>query len=158
MQIDCFEKFLKIHRKEQSPTFLKIDSDTGVSRRILRNFSEQLFKTSFLNLRVKKNSFADILQNGALKNFVNFTGKHLCWSLFLIKLQATPLLPKTSGRLFLIIIDFFLSSKPFTVNKFKCNQFTHISFNRPGYVQIKNFYLVLIYLDVFIYPNKALQN
>ena len=25
---------------------------------------------------------------GALKNFANFTGKHLCWSLFLIKLQA----------------------------------------------------------------------
>ena len=23
-----------------------------------------------------------------LKNFPNFTGKHLCWSLFLIKLQA----------------------------------------------------------------------
>ena len=25
---------------------------------------------------------------GALKNFANFSGKHLCWSLFLIKLQA----------------------------------------------------------------------
>ena len=25
---------------------------------------------------------------GVLKNFANFTGKHLCWSLFLIKLQA----------------------------------------------------------------------
>ena len=25
---------------------------------------------------------------GALKNFANFKGKHLCWSLFLIKLQA----------------------------------------------------------------------
>ena len=25
---------------------------------------------------------------GFLKNFANFTGKHLCWSLFLIKLQA----------------------------------------------------------------------
>ena len=24
---------------------------------------------------------------GVLKNFANFTGKHLCWSLFLIKLQ-----------------------------------------------------------------------
>ena len=23
-----------------------------------------------------------------LKNFANFTGKHLCWSLFLIKFQA----------------------------------------------------------------------
>ena len=25
---------------------------------------------------------------GVLKNFTNFTGKHLCWNLFLIKLQA----------------------------------------------------------------------
>ena len=25
---------------------------------------------------------------GALKNFAMFTGKHLCWSLFVIKLQA----------------------------------------------------------------------
>ena len=28
------------------------------------------------------------LKNGALKNFAIFTGKHLYWSLFLIKLQA----------------------------------------------------------------------
>ena len=25
---------------------------------------------------------------GVLKNFANFIGKHLCWSLFLIKLQV----------------------------------------------------------------------
>ena len=28
---------------------------------------------------------------GAVKHFTNFTGKHLCWSLFLIKLQAVTL-------------------------------------------------------------------
>ena len=27
-------------------------------------------------------------KKGVLKSFANFTGKHLCWSLFLIKLQA----------------------------------------------------------------------
>ena len=27
-------------------------------------------------------------KQGVLKNFANFTGKHRCWSLFLIKLQA----------------------------------------------------------------------
>ena len=27
-------------------------------------------------------------ENGVLKNFPKFTGKRLCWSLFLIKLQA----------------------------------------------------------------------
>ena len=40
---------------------------------------------------------------GALKNFANLTGKHLCWSLFLIKLQAQHLsLQKTSSAYFLI--------------------------------------------------------
>ena len=29
--------------------------------------------------------FADILKIGVLKNFANFTGKHLCWSLFFLQ-------------------------------------------------------------------------
>ena len=29
-----------------------------------------------------------VLKIGVRKNFANFTGKHLCWSLFLINLQA----------------------------------------------------------------------
>ena len=29
-----------------------------------------------------------LLKKGVFKDLVNFTGKHLCWSLFLIKLQA----------------------------------------------------------------------
>ena len=29
-----------------------------------------------------------LFQIGSLKNFANVTGKHLCWGLFLIKLQA----------------------------------------------------------------------
>ena len=28
-------------------------------------------------------------KKGVLKDFAKFTGKHLCWSLFLIKLQAS---------------------------------------------------------------------
>ena len=37
-----------------------------------------------------KQSFADLLQNRcSFKCFSNFTEKHLCWSLFLIKMQAT---------------------------------------------------------------------
>ena len=35
-----------------------------------------------------KQSFADVFKIGALKNYAIFTGKQLCWSLFLIKLQA----------------------------------------------------------------------
>ena len=32
---------------------------------------------------------------GVHKNFANFTGKHLCWSLFLKKLQALSKFPVT---------------------------------------------------------------
>ena len=28
------------------------------------------------------------VKEGVLKNFANFTGKHLCWNLLLLKLQA----------------------------------------------------------------------
>ena len=40
--------------------------------------------------KLQKQSFADVLQNTTviLKNFPNFTRMRLCWSLFLIKLQA----------------------------------------------------------------------
>ena len=44
--------------------------------------SEQNWK----NVKQMK-SFADVLQNRCSKNFANFTGKHLCWSLFLKRLQ-----------------------------------------------------------------------
>ena len=33
-------------------------------------------------------SFVDVFQNDVRKNFTNFTGKHLCLNLFLIKLRA----------------------------------------------------------------------
>ena len=39
---------------------------------------------------LQKQPLGDILQNlGVLKNFTIFTGKQLCWSLFLIKLKAS---------------------------------------------------------------------
>ena len=37
---------------------------------------------------IQKQSFADFLQNRCSKNFANFTGKHLFWSLFLKRLQG----------------------------------------------------------------------
>ena len=45
-------------------------------------------------------SFADVHQIDVLKNFANFTGKHLCWSLFLIRLQGRPatLLKRDSNK------------------------------------------------------------
>ena len=38
--------------------------------------------------KMQKWCFAGALEIGVFKNFVKFTGKHLHWSLFLIKLQA----------------------------------------------------------------------
>ena len=34
----------------------------------------------------QKQSFADVFLKKFLKNFMNFTEKHLCWSLFIVKL------------------------------------------------------------------------
>ena len=42
-----------------------------------------------LSLLILKSSYPRCtVEKDALKNFTNFTGKHLCWSLFLIKLQG----------------------------------------------------------------------
>ena len=38
--------------------------------------------------------YLEAVTGGALKDFVIFTGKHLCWSLFLIKLQACKFIEK----------------------------------------------------------------
>ena len=37
---------------------------------------------------LQKQLFADVLQKRCLKKFAIFTGKYLCWSLFLIELQV----------------------------------------------------------------------
>ena len=40
-----------------------------------------------VSLKPRKQLFADVLQNGVRKNLAIFTGKHLCWSLFLMKFR-----------------------------------------------------------------------
>ena len=44
------------------------------------------FGISFLVTRGSGISFLESVKEGLLKSFANFTGKQLCWSLFLIKL------------------------------------------------------------------------
>ena len=39
-------------------------------------------------IKFQKQPFSDAPEVGVLKNFAIFTEKHLCWSLFLIKLYA----------------------------------------------------------------------
>ena len=43
---------------------------------------------SFLGKDFRSSCSQMFFKIGALKNFAVFTGKHLCWSLFLMKLQA----------------------------------------------------------------------
>ena len=61
---------------------------------MVKMFKESGFRRSHWRCSIKK---------AVLKNFAIFTGKHLCWSLFLVKLQAfrpfyrTPMVA-TSGK------------------------------------------------------------
>ena len=46
-------------------------------------------------MNFQKQPFVNVFQNRCvIKNFANFTGKHLCWSPFLIKLQACNFIKK----------------------------------------------------------------
>ena len=47
-----------------------------------------LASLAFRKIQVKRQSFADALQNSCFKTFTDFTGKHLCWNLFLINLLS----------------------------------------------------------------------
>ena len=50
------------------------------------NFSHTKFDINLVKLRSSPSQM--FLKIGVLKNFAIFTGKHLCWGLFLLKLQA----------------------------------------------------------------------
>ena len=53
----------------------------------VRYGSNKIIKSSHRRCTVKKTFLKNFLKI-VLKNFTIFTGKHLCWSLFLIKLQV----------------------------------------------------------------------
>ena len=48
------------------------------------------FRTNWKNV-IQKQPFGDVFLNRCSKNFANFTGEHLCWSLFLKGLQVEAL-------------------------------------------------------------------
>ena len=50
---------------------------------------KKLWKSRSDNSRTEKDIKKHYLKKGVLKKFANFTGKHLCWALFLIELQAS---------------------------------------------------------------------
>ena len=53
-----------------------------------RNTLIKFLTLYFWKINVKKQPPDMSCEKSALKNFAKFTGKHMCWSLFLIKLQA----------------------------------------------------------------------
>ena len=77
-------------------TFSSLSSSTGV----LKNTCSEMFESSKLKHPVagvlrgiqlnisKSNRSQMFFKTNVSKNFTNFTGKHLCWSFSLIKLQA----------------------------------------------------------------------
>ena len=59
---------------------------------------------------IQKNSFVNVFQSSVLKNFASFTGKHLGWSLFLIKFfYRTPLVAASVYVAFHECVFFYFS-------------------------------------------------
>ena len=69
------------------------------------------FIASFEFEIIKRSHWQMFFKIGVLKDFANFTEKHLCWSLFLIKKawKPAPLLKKESRLFFANIAKFFKS-------------------------------------------------
>ena len=58
-------------------------------KRCFHESQRKTLRLRFANPRMSRCSRQQMLfKIGVLQNFVNFTGKHLCWSHYLIKLQA----------------------------------------------------------------------
>ena len=88
----CSEKHLKIHRQ------VVICRCSVKGKDVLKNLAtltvKHLFRSLFFNKvagwkpeTFRSSHWRCSVKQGALKNFANFTGSNLCWSLFLIKLD-----------------------------------------------------------------------
>ena len=89
---NCFEKLRKIHTKHLHQSLSLTKLHTQGLQLYLKESSVQLFSCEFCKIfqkRVSRSSWSQMFfKSGVFKSFALFTGKHLCWSLFLIKLQA----------------------------------------------------------------------
>ena len=70
-----------IRREQQSNIALAIYLLNGI------RFSHQQSVSFLLSFAYRSICWQTFFKIGALKNFTNFTGKHLCWSIILVKLQ-----------------------------------------------------------------------
>ena len=70
-------------------------------------YSKVSLKCSPLEIKQWKEAFVhDVLRKSVLKNFANFAGKHLCWSLFLIKLPAYSKQKQSFAHVFKNFVNF----------------------------------------------------
>ena len=80
-------------------------------KRCLHESDRKTLWLSFLNPRKGRSTRLQVFSKiDVLKNFANFTRKHLCWSFFLIKLQA--LFNKVSCEISQIFKNTFFNKTP----------------------------------------------
>ena len=90
----CFSKyvFLKISQYSQEstgpcrPSFTFFSAESGIYCRQSHPFLLQLLWKH--KLKVRSSHWNSSVKKGVLKNFASFSGKQLCWSLFLKELQT----------------------------------------------------------------------
>ena len=65
----------------------------------MKSFAAAKASLVFIKNRCRSSRSQMFFKIGVLKNFAMFTGKHLCWSLFLIKMQAFRCFPVNIAKL-----------------------------------------------------------
>ena len=79
-------------RKLKLALVISLTNDEDLRRHYLTLIVKGTYKSKLrhpiITVNLQKQLLSDVLQIGVFKSFAIFTQKHLCWSLFLIKLQA----------------------------------------------------------------------
>ena len=65
----------------------------------MKSFAAANVSLGFIKNRSRSSRSQIYFKIGVLKNFAMFTGKRLCWSLFLIKIQAFRCFPVNIAKL-----------------------------------------------------------
>ena len=65
----------------------------------MKSFAAAKASLVFIKNRCRSSRSQMFFKIGVTKNFAMFTGKHLCWSLFLIKMQAFRCFPVYIAKL-----------------------------------------------------------
>ena len=103
-----FKTFRKSHSKTPSKGFcfgkLGDQPQAQIPRQVFRVNFGKFLRTSFY----KSSHWRCSVKKHVLNNFTNFTGKHMPWSLFLIKLQAHVIKKRLQRRCFAVKFAKFL--------------------------------------------------